>query len=308
VLLDEWSEIPLDLQPLLAEFLRRALLPVPEITVKIGAIEQRSQFRAKADDGSEIGIELGADAAADLNLDDYMVFGHDPARAREFFNDLLFRHLEAHLDNDTLSGPRELQRALFTGRPASDELVRAAEGVPRDAINIAMAAARKAGSSKIGVPEVRRAAREWFLRDKERALSERAKSLLHWIIDRVIGQRRARAFLLRQDFITDPLIVELYDARVLHVIKRGVSARDEPGVRYDVYQLDYGCYVELITTAREPGGLFEVENEDGHAGYVEVPADDYRSIRRAILDLHEFTTQQSEVVTQVPDADVGGDA
>lgn len=36
-------------------------------------------------------------------------------------------------------------------------------------------------------------------------------------------------------------------------------------------------------------GLFEVNNNnDDDPSFVEVPVDDYRSIRRAILDLSEF--------------------
>lgn len=45
ILLDEWAHIPQDLQPLLGDLVRRTLLPVRSITVKIGAVEHRSQFR-----------------------------------------------------------------------------------------------------------------------------------------------------------------------------------------------------------------------------------------------------------------------
>jgi hypothetical protein len=37
-------------------------------------------------------MEVGADAAADLDLDDFMVFGNDADKAKEFFRELLFRH------------------------------------------------------------------------------------------------------------------------------------------------------------------------------------------------------------------------
>jgi hypothetical protein len=61
----------------------------------------------------------------------------------------------------------------------------------------------------------------------------------------------------------DPLIQQLIDDRILHVIKRGYSAQDEPGVRYDVLQIDYGCYVDLMNTVNEPQGLFQVVSGDG---------------------------------------------
>jgi hypothetical protein len=112
-------------------------------------------------------------------------------------------------------------------------------------------------------------------------------ALLHHIVDEVIGQKNARAFLLKSN-LKSPLIEELFDARVLHILKKNVSGKDLPGVRYDVYKLDYGCYVELLNTAREPQLLLAVEGDETS----QVPLDDYRSIRRAILDLDAFFSEQ----------------
>jgi len=106
--------------------------------------------------------------------------------------------------------------------------------------------------------------------------------LLQTIIEEVIGGRRARAFLF-SSYQRDSRIEQLFDSRLLHVLKKNVSSHDQPGVRYDVYKIDYGCYVELMNTASMPQGLFQLEDEDDN--YVEVPRDDYRSIRRAILVL-----------------------
>jgi hypothetical protein len=289
ILLDEWVAIPLELQPLLGDLLRRAVLPVPGITVKMAAIEQRSSFRVDSVGGDYVGLELGADIQADVDLDDYMVFENDADRAKEFFRELLFRHVCALMEDEGLGDPpataAELQSQAFTQRTAIDDFVRAAEGVPRDAINILRLAAQRADSAPITVEHVRAAARRWYLGDKEKDVPPDAKALLHWIVDKVIGERRARAFLLQQPDRDDTLIGTLYDARVLHVIKRGVAAQDRAGVRFDVYAIDYGCYVELINTAKAPEGLYEADEEETS---VEVPANDYRSIRRAILELGDF--------------------
>jgi hypothetical protein len=43
LMLDEWSEIPMALQPILADLLRRALFPVRNARAKIAVIEQRSR-------------------------------------------------------------------------------------------------------------------------------------------------------------------------------------------------------------------------------------------------------------------------
>jgi hypothetical protein len=105
LLLDEWSSIPLDLQPYLADLLRRSMFPAQNVTVKIAAIEQRSRFRIPMELGDYIGVELGADIAADLNLDDFMVFENDPEHAKQFFQELIFKHYKATDGVDLTIGP-----------------------------------------------------------------------------------------------------------------------------------------------------------------------------------------------------------
>lgn len=299
--LDEWSSVPLDLQPFLADMFRRALMPLQQVTIKVAAIEHRTDLKIPLERGDYIGWELGADISADLDLDDFMVFDNDESKAKDFFGDLLFKHLvsvieEGQFDvNPPLSRSAAIQQT-FTQVTAFDELVRAAEGVPRDAINVAIIAAQRADEDLIGVPHVRTAAKAWYQRDKEAAATAdpRARDLLLWIIDKVIGERRAKAFMLRQGPASEHhLVRSLYDNRVLHLIKRGVSSRDEPGVRYNVFGIDYGCYVDLVETARRPRGLLPVEDDSGGEVYVDVPAEDYRSIRRAILDIAEFERSES---------------
>jgi hypothetical protein len=295
VLLDEWSSIPLDLQPYVADLMRRCMMPVQGVSLKVAAIEQRSNFSVRRSTSDYVGVELGADIAADLNLDDFMVFDNDQARSTSFFRTLLYNHFRqalAESDSATLT-ESEFARAAFTQRNVLDEIVRAAEGVPRDAINIIATCAQKAMEKSIEMTHVRTAAKLWYERDKERAVNANpeAESLLSWIRDEVIGQRKARAFLLRSN-TRDALIEELFDSRVLHVLKRNVSSHDEPGVRYDVYKIDYGCYVDLLSTARQPTGFLYEDDAEAVAQSVEVPQDDYRAIRRAILNLAEFRRLQ----------------
>jgi hypothetical protein len=296
LLLDEWSSVPLDVQPLLGEFLVRCVFPVQKITVKIGAIEQQTNFRTRLGD-TMIGIELGADIAANVDLDELMVYEQNEDRSSGFFRGLLFKHLTSGLDEPvSVTGLRieeDLIRIGFTDRRSFEELVRAAEGVPRDAINIAAKAAFRAGEGKIAMNDVRASARAWFQADKEAAVRSRpeAQLLLNWIIDKVIKQKRARGFLVNQKSAGAPLLLALFDARVLHLVRRGYSAQDEPGERYDVWVIDYGAYVDLIHTKFEPKGtLFGDESDPGS---IEVPAQDLRAIRRAILDLGEFMGQEA---------------
>jgi hypothetical protein len=302
IIFDEWAEIPIDLQPYLAELIRRTILPNKYCTIKIAAIEQRTNLSIYDEVGNRIGIEVGADIAASQNLDEYMVFDNDENRAKEFFKLLLYQHFinlaEPELiAKENINSPLSLLTIAFSQINTFNEFVRASEGVPRDAINILGIAAMKAGNEKISMDNIRVAARTWFARGKEKAISsnEKAHKLLRWIIDEVIGKRNARAFLLKSN-IKDPLIEYLFDSRILHVIKENISGQDEPGVRYNVYSIDYGCYVDLINTVNAPKGLFEVlknDSETENLEYVEVPMNDYRAIRRAILDIEEFNNHDT---------------
>ncbi|WP_165906307.1 hypothetical protein [Streptomyces sp. Z26] len=294
LLLDEWSSAPGEIQPYLGEFLVRCLLPLQGLTVKIAAIEQQTNFRTALPSSQLIGLELGADIAANVSLDEFMVFEENKERSREFFKSLFFNHLTLggapNSPVASISSPQGIVRQGFTDTRAFDELVRAAEGVPRDALNIAAKAAVRAATEKISVHDVRAAGRGWFQSDKEAALrsSEEASRLLNWIIDKVIRERRARGFLVNQRDANNALLLALFDARVLHVVRRGYSAQDEPGERYDVYVIDYGAYVDLMQTRYAPQGVLPIGPEDEEPEYVEVPTQDLRAIRRAVLDIESF--------------------
>jgi hypothetical protein len=155
-------------------------------------------------------------------------------------------------------------------------------------VYLASTVARRAYGRLISVQDVRAAARDWYTRDKANILKSDPAlgDLLHWIIEEVIAHRRARAFLL-VSHQRHPLIDTLFDSRLLHILKKNISSNENPGVRYDVYKLDYGCYVDLITSSRAPAGFLLVGDGES-AEYLDVPPDDYRSIRRAILDLATF--------------------
>jgi len=294
ILIDEWSEVPLDLQPYLADLLRRAVLPTKGITVKIAAIEQRSRLLIPETTVGNVGLELGADLSAAINLDDYMVFDNDEDKAVAFFMALVLKHVQAALESDEgIVPPKdggELLSQGFTQANAFVEAVRACEGVPRDVIHILHLAAQRSGDETISVNDVRTAARQWYQGSKDAAVSahDEAKSLLLWIVDKVIKERQTKAFLLEAG-TRDPLIDFLYDERVLHLLRKGMSAKDEPGQRFNVYGIDYGCYVDLINTAKAPRGMLDLG--DGHHEFVvTVPKTDFRSIRRCVLNLPDFYT------------------
>lgn len=289
LIFDEFSEFHPDLQIVLADILRRVMCPVRGITFKIGAIEHRSIFRCTITGSNYLGLELGADVST-INLDELMVFGNNRVSSLSFFRELLFLRVNTILPPENrIANSDDLVKSLFTQESCFEELVLASEGVPRDFFNVLNKAVILEYYNRISIPIIRKAAQHWFDEDKRGSIIAipNTSGLLDWIISDVINTRQARAFMLRSNE-NDNLINYLYDARILHIIKQNVSSKDTPGMRYNVYSIDYGCYVDLINTARAPKGLFEDEIADNKTEFIEVPRDDYRSIRRAILDLSKF--------------------
>lgn len=77
------------------------------------------------------------------------------------------------------------------------------------------------------------------------------------------------------------MVQKLFDARILHQMQRGYADKDNPGIRYNIYTLDYGTYVDLIGTSKQPQMDLLDDSEDVD---IVVPFDDKRSIRRIILN------------------------
>lgn len=288
VIIDEWSAIPYDIQPYLAEFIKKSFIPNKLVTLKIGALEYRSNFTIPRDKHNYVGLELGSDISSNLDIDEYYVYDRNPSEITEKFADILYKHIQSELPENYLENNlgintlNQFIQALFSGKPAFNELVRASEGVIRDFINIfniAFFDAQRKGLSNIDKKTVIEAGRQWFENDKSKNLDDQLHNKIRLIIDEVIGNKRARSFLVSRELERHPIIQKLFDGRVIHLVKKGYSDKDTPGVRYNIYTLDYGTYVDLINTSKQPTLEFEEFQSEEDI----VPFDDKRSIRRIIL-------------------------
>jgi hypothetical protein len=317
VFLDEWTELPRDLQPVLADMLRKVFFGLPQVTIKIAAISHRANFYVANESGDRLGLDVGGDIFGAVDLDEFVVFPAKTKKSRDdgatdFFRGLLYKHVQHALSESgepVLASEAQFVSLCFTQVTALTEVARAAEGVPRDGIGIAARAALRA-RGKISTENVRDAAYLLFQSQKLTRLngSPVAARLLELVIETVIGTKKARAFLLRQDHTDHSVISFLVDERLLHLIKRGYSAQDRPGERYDVLQIDYGCYVSLLSTTRAPESLlgFEVNmdlDEDLQHRAVfstlAVPEHDNRAVRRAILDLPELLREATPAAVSI---------
>lgn len=286
ILIDEWSELPLDLQPFIADALKKILFAIPTLIIKIASIEHRSKFRA-THNGLNIGLEISSDASTSINLDEFMVFDNDKAKAMNFFKELIHRHCLA-LDEENVcsESSQKFITETFTQNSVFEEFVRASEGIPRDAIHIISNAAIHSENKKISIASIRQSARKWYSTNKSKDINahEEAVHLLEWIINKVIAEKHTRGFLVKSDAKED-LLEFLYDSRIIHLVKQGVSAKSHKGKRFNLYVLDYGCYADMLSTKDEPKGILFEEGE-----YIEIPKIDYRTINNSILDIQQYNT------------------
>jgi len=90
--------------------------------------------------------------------------------------------------------------------------------------------------------------------------------------------------MLRRDLANRDDIKRLVDARVLHLIQKGYADKDTPGKKYNIYTIDYGMYVDLLTTSKAPDGFIQKVLDELEDSELIVPFDDKRTIRRIIVN------------------------
>jgi hypothetical protein len=264
LLLDEWSALPLELQPLLADMLRRTVFATSGLVVKISAIHGRSRFADMESPGTLagtlLGLELGADTAATLDLDDFLLFRNDAASTLDFYSSMLHRHLTAMSDRAdaraqqllaAAHSPAKLTGLLFATPAAFHNLVLGAEGVPRDFLQIAGLAAGTAYDRQIGYNHVNGATRSFFLRDKETRIPKAARHVFGALMEQAVRQRSRIVPLRRDSESNDDIIQRLYDARVIHRVRQGIFLDPQrPTEMYDVYVIDSGAFLGLVTAGK----------------------------------------------------------
>lgn len=88
-----------------------------------------------------------------------MVFGNNHASSLSFFRDLLFQRVNTILPQENrIASSDDLVKSLFTQESCFEELVLAAEGVPRDFFNVIHKAIMLDYYNRISIPIIRKAA------------------------------------------------------------------------------------------------------------------------------------------------------
>jgi hypothetical protein len=293
-LLDEWSEIPTDTQKHLSEQIKRAFI-AEKFTFKIAAIPSRTSLGHKTSE-KFYGLEDGGDIFG-YQLDNRYIFETNKVETRNFFNDLLYKHLAA-IDSGKITtllkdskSTNEKFINLFLTNKALGELCIASAGIPRDFINLLLHAYDKfllVKAKHISVRNIRMATSEWYETDKKKQVDDHAieKKLLEAITQEIIIKKRSTHFMIAEKNSGNKHIQSLIDFRVLHLRKRGYSHKDILGETFNVYSIDYGCYNHLSFT-RSKLDTDVLTNLNVH--------ENIREIRRIYLDDKFFEAFSLEV-------------
>jgi hypothetical protein len=299
LILDEWAQVPLQAQPFLAEYLKRAILTVPGLSLKLLAVNYQCQF-SKRQNGNLLGLERGADIPDVIDLDRYLVFDEKTDFVTSFFSQLLYNHLGIelgwNLDLSAEDKRRFVISQIFTQERSFVELVRAAEGNSRDFLCIFSRSyfdefRRSSMSAAVSIPNVVAAAISWY--DSEKASNvyaePTARETLTYLMNHVLKGYKSRTFLVESSKAESPRLIRLLNERVLHRLNGTYSHPDRPGIRYDLFTVDYGAFVRFRGTVNQvreevfwQGDTQETLTEDERR--LMVPIDDRRSIRRITFD------------------------
>lgn len=256
IMLDEWSEVNNDVQLFLAELIKKSFSAI-KISIKIAAIPNRTNLGIKKDQ-KFFGLEDGGDIFG-YPLDTRYVFEVNKSQTRDFFNDLLYRHLSA-IDENAINRllkenrtTREKTINLFLANVALSEILVACAGIPRDFMNLFINSYDRfllssgTEAKRISVKNLRSANADWYETDKKEQVDKHhvERQLLIEIVKEVIEKKKSMHFLIPEKHAKNKHIQNLIDFRVIHLRKSGYSHQDHSGASYNVYSVDYGCYNSL---------------------------------------------------------------
>ncbi len=299
LIMDEWSQIPTSVQPYVAEYMKRAIMTIPQICIKLLAVSYQCQLSKQSKEGT-IGIQRGADIPDVVDFDSYLIYDENPDLVTNFFSEVLYNHIGAELHWD-LKVTREEKASrivdVFTQQNSFNELVRAAEGNCRDFLCIFSTAfwegyrQQQGGAKAISIPHIRQAASSWF--DNQKYVNIRDEVVpnkaLTFIMNNIIKGYKSRTFMVEASKAQSLVLTRLLNERVLHKLSGFYSHKDRPGERYELFNIDYGAYVRFKGTVNEPYQIAlplisDVPKLPPDEKQLMVPLDDKRSIRRIVFD------------------------
>jgi hypothetical protein len=95
----------------------------------------------------------------------------------------------------------------------------------------------------------------------------------------------SRYFLIEEIQAENELVETLVDQRVLHLMRRGYSDQLSPGMRFNLYALDYGTFVNFENGLVQPKSTRDHDYATIAGGVCCNPFGDDRVVPRVVVDL-----------------------
>jgi len=258
VLLDEISELSPLAQITFLNHIKRTIAELPGFVIVIAAIRHGATFSSNTD-GQRRGLELGADLNSIVDLDERYLPKFDWDGITTFYDTLIRRFSEIVIREGSTRNETVPQHLMTPG--AFKVLANAAEGNPRDLLNILGAVAELAGNNFISERSMKEAVRNYFVRVKLKGITSSAEAnrLFLRLDEAVIRRAKRVGFLLPVDpELPDVrrvgLFAALYDARLLHLLEEDI--RDKNRQTCHLFKFDYGAYVAALDKLDSPRLFF----------------------------------------------------
>ena len=263
ILLDEWSVLDptasTAIQPEFADLLKRTFGGTPSLSVKIATNRYQTRFSNRGSGSSYRGLELGADVFEATNLDRALLDQDDLVSFYEelLYKRLLYQHQDLQIFDPERRGHPDEQfiLSIFRTRDAFEELVKGAQGIPRDFILLFNNLSQHADYSvsplwRAGI--VRSRIREKSVGGQaEIEYQSEASQLLSPCIRSVVTRTSSRTFLMRREdvFRRGSAVEELLEKRLIHEYPRSELPGDVRA-EFSGYLLDYGTWLDWARALR----------------------------------------------------------
>ena len=258
ILIDEWTTLDptasTAIQPEFAELLKRTFAGTPKVSVKIATNRYQTKFSNRAGGTNYRGLEIDADIFPATNLDH--VLSTDDER-NYFFSNLIYKRLSLHnpklsafINPQTEQPDDQFIFSIFRDRRAFEELIKSADGIPRDFLLMFSKINRKAEYS-VSETWSAKFIREIILvesislKPSDIDYKSEADQLLYRCTRNVVKATGGRLFLITHEEHDEleNAVDDLLEKRVIHEYP---STRLTEAIRskYRAYLVQYGLWLD----------------------------------------------------------------
>jgi hypothetical protein len=259
ILVDEWSSIDLDLQPIFAEIINKTLAVSKRIHLKIVALKYFTRFSAVIKPPQRIGLQTGIEIFSGSDLDHLLCFDIDGQAVKDFLTLVAYKHSCAISPGiqqiDAVTFEKRLCSELYESPNAYLEIVRASEGNPRDFLSLLAASCtiRLNRSKPLSEKDAEKIAIEHFATTKAPTIKDSgpvASKLYQKLFERVTKNGQ-KLFLISVEKAEESTpLRELLHFRFIHLVSSTFAALDDNHIphTYALFSMDYGKLVSLKVT------------------------------------------------------------